>query len=250
MKKGMVFALDAAVAATILILIIMNSFYYFSTSSRESFSQIQLLKIGADIITVFEREGYIEQVIRNDDLITQNETRDITEAELPINTSIPPNYQLVVQVSDLKESLVDQELVNNRDRINVSTLPLENAGSYLLQVNISSVSGSAPDFFTQVNAGPFQTINDIQTGGIYTFNKSFTFIEGINWVTMWKRGGSVKVAWFRVLGSEAYAGSTNETAVAPKDRFVGTGERFITAYHPTFDKWTTHWVRFKVWLKP
>jgi len=54
MKKGMVFALDAAIAATILILIVINSFYYFSTSSRESFSQIQLLKIGADIITVFE----------------------------------------------------------------------------------------------------------------------------------------------------------------------------------------------------
>jgi len=154
-----------------------------------------------------------------------------------------------VQVSDLKESLVDQELVSNNDRINVSTLPLENAGSYLLQVNISSVSGSAPDFSAQVNAGPFQTIKDIQTDGIYMFNKSFTFNEGTNWVTMWKKGGSVKVAWFRVLGSEAYAGSTNETA-APTDRFVGTGERFITAYHPNWDKWTTHWVRFKVWLKP
>ena len=49
-KHGVVFSLDAAIAVTVLIIVLINSAYYLSTSSRESLSQLQPVRLGSDIL--------------------------------------------------------------------------------------------------------------------------------------------------------------------------------------------------------
>src|SRR3989344_1911872 len=100
-RKGIIFALDAALAVSVVIIILINSSYYFSTSSKESLSQLQPVRIGSDIIAVLDYQGNFDYAFAND--LESHE--DIPVSSLNVSDYLPKNYAMRFTISDMKETL-------------------------------------------------------------------------------------------------------------------------------------------------
>lgn len=250
MKRGLIFALDAAVAATILVVVILNSFYYFSTSSTESLSQIQLVKIGGDIINAFEVDGTLESVVINIASEPQAETTEISQNVLPLNKTLPPNYEMWVQILDVRKEELE-EIDGPGSGYKDAEINIAEGGSYYVQIGVDKTEGN-PKVEAWVNDDDENSQKiDTPTTGVYTFPQLFVFVPGLNIIHTHATGGA-SVGWYRVLGTGGFAASTNESTdfSIPNDRFVGSGERVITVYNPNpgFEVWTMHWVRYLIWV--
>ena len=102
-KKGIIFSLDATIAVTVIIILLINSAYYFSTSSKESLSQLQPVRIGSDIIALFDYTDVIDQVVYNDTIeITPS---FLSNDDLNLPRYLPANYVMEISISDLAETV-------------------------------------------------------------------------------------------------------------------------------------------------
>ncbi len=107
-RKGIIFALDAALAVTVVIIILINSSYYFSTSSKESLSQLQPVRIGSDIIALLDFGGSFEYAF--DDLNNVESNGDeIPPDHLNVSTYLPKNYAMKYAVTDMKKTLTSTD---------------------------------------------------------------------------------------------------------------------------------------------
>ena len=97
-KHGVVFSLDAAIAVTVLIIVLINSAYYLSTSSRESLSQLQPVRLGSDILAILEYTGDLNTVITTDAVGSSF----IDESILNLGRYLPGNYEMQIAINDLQ----------------------------------------------------------------------------------------------------------------------------------------------------
>ena len=258
-KKGLIFALDAALAVTIVVIMVINSTYYFSTSSRSSLSHIQLVRLGGDIVALFEQTDQFDAIVWNaSKKFPPVNVYEIPSSLLNLSLYLPGNYEMWVSVSDTKETVMSltppyKDCFDTAATAVVQGVLLERDIIGLLQVNITvgvAVNGAKN---ARVN-GVLKVIPGVSKSGLYTIGL-FNFKKGANTVqfTSGALDPDVCVEWFRILGSEAYAGSTNENIQFPSDRFIGAGERFVAVKKQVLGVSNpmegTHIVRYRVWLK-
>lgn len=286
-KKGLIFALDAALAVTVVVIMVINSSYYFSVASKSSLSHLQLLKTGESIVTLLDYTGDLANVVLND---TQNppasNSMDITPDLLNISAYLPPNYEMWISISDLKEtSLVAYksffpliapaicfDAANAPTFFAVQGLTFQQDTTALLQFNITLLSGTA-SFDVNVCKGctlatygtsQKQTVSmKAEKSGVYTTPSPFSFQKGSSNVVVFKNTDTATLAqmcvyWFRALGAEEYARSTNETMYLtntfPHDRFITSGERIFSVRKMSPQNGESpfqgaHISRYRIWLK-
>ena len=272
-KKGVVFSLDAAIAVTVIIIILINSAYYFSTSSKESLSQLQPLRIGSDVLAILDYTGNLDEIIATDSIGSQ--FIDITK--LNMSYYLPANYEMKLSINELQESIAnlsikedplgvctrgngnqcildaDDGSCTSPDFVNLSTLPIQTAGFYALMVKTDQpdlvMTPVLEETLTMTVDGDVNPITlpyfDLN-GGYFGYYHNFT--TGINTVTFTNCNAdeNIEIEWFRVIGSDAYALETDITL--PTNRFIGSGERIIAAVQgETF--YGFHNVRYWIWLK-
>src|SRR3989344_8808864 len=105
-KKGLIFALDGALAVTVVVLMVINSTYYFSLAGKSSLSHLQSVKIGDDIITMMDYLGHLDNTVINNSAMPAGNTFEISDQLLNVSKFLPANYDMWISVSDLKESIV------------------------------------------------------------------------------------------------------------------------------------------------
>lgn len=267
MKKGLIFTLDAAIAVTVLVIILVNSSYYFSTSSKESISQLQLVKLGSDIITLMGYTGELQAVVFEDLKRPAGLNGTISNTTLNYTKYLPPNYNMRIEISDLKESLVNSSTAFNLSgavcdnwgcsagtsggTFSVNSFWVDTADTYIFLMNLTNLSftsGGEGSFFVKEpvtgNQLPIYPAIPAIQNGMYNLFTTMNFQRGINQLEF--TSANMKLHWFKVLGVKAYYGSTHEAP--PNATFVGTGERVIfTNKNSTADNMNL--VRYSVWLK-
>src|SRR3989344_5482781 len=98
-RKGIIFALDASLAVSVVIIILINSSYYFSTSSKESLSQLQPVRIGSDIIAILDFQGNFDYALDPlQNLETNGDT--IPQSALNVSSYLPKNYAMYYTITD------------------------------------------------------------------------------------------------------------------------------------------------------
>ncbi len=288
-KKGLIFALDAAIAVTVVVLMVINSVYYFTLASKSSLSHLQAVKLAEDVVTMLDYDGSLAAVVINDTNSSFGPgPYNINPTLLNISKYLPSNYDMWVSISDLKETITNLSspttsscpspntfncpLCENK-AISYYTRYLERNMTTMLQVNVSSrvnllnnPSGNTPliirvnfPYSGQQRILPVSSkINGTALVGPFNFGK------GVNDVTL--RIDTGCVYWFRILGSAAYAGSTNDSMLnlgagftgeinTTNDRFVGAGERLFAVKKPwplhQFENPVegVHLLRYRIWLK-
>jgi hypothetical protein len=270
-KKGLIFALDAALAVTVVVLMVINSTYYFSISSKGSLSHLQSTKLASDIVAVLDQGGTFANIVYDDSKNPPSNVFEITPAMLNLSTYLPANYQLWMSLSDVKETVIPAfaPVAGAPCFPAVPTTfyfanaePLQREIKAMLQLNVTVInSGSVA--LSSINLGQITPFS-VSQSGLYTLGP-FKFMKGTNGVTIvldpsfvpTGQPQNVCIHWFRILGTEEYAGSTNETMyiqdLFPKDRFIGSGERVIGVKKSgnfTDNPYEgTHLLRYRVWLK-
>lgn len=245
--RGLIFALDAAIAVSVIVIVLLNTSYYFSTSQQDSLPHLQLVKTAGDIITIMDATGELDTAFLNNALQPAGPFAEIPVTDINLSLYLPRNYRMWLEMADMKETVC--ALPPCTGDFALTTLPLEKPQNALIQVNLS-VIGSSPTL-TINTTGPPLTITPLQSG-IYTLGQ-FTFPVGPSSVNF--QTNDIDVGWFKILGTAAYAGSTNETLVIPQSNFVGTGEQYFTVTKTAnlssgeSPIEGIHRVRFKIWIE-
>ncbi len=262
-KKGLIFSLDAAVAVTVVIIMLINSSYYFSTSNRESVSQLQLIKIGNDIMRIRHLDNTLENLVLADITTPPSEQSVITKDQFNVSAYLPINYEMKFVLTDMKESIVNSTTNTGVGAtcdasscwgtpIVVNTLPVEK-GDFIVRFAYTSVD---PDgVITATLNGvtvEFTHNSSAAKSGLTLFGEFYPFAEGVNAMTFstWGPQGIAtypRLQWFRVVGSFGYA-AENKTEAIPTDRFIGSGQRVFSVDQNGVFK-DLHLARFYIWLK-
>ena len=254
-KRGLIFSLDAAIAVTVVVIILISSAYYLSTASRESTSQIQLIRIGNDLLATLLYFGDLRSVIEAD---TQTSYPNLDQY-INVSRYLPKSYNATIEISDLRETAINNIApgVNCIDPLfcctatscngtfNLTTLPLSRSGEFLVLINVSSIYTNNTNYTTlniekpNGNIGAFHSLND----GRYVSVKTSQFSFGINNLKL--NITNMSVSWLKVLGDKAYA--VNTSIPVPDNTFVGTGERIFTFFKgQNIDQ--PRYVKFYIWI--
>jgi hypothetical protein len=258
-KKGVVFSLDAAIAVTVIIIILINSAYYFSTSSKESLSQLQPVRIGSDILAILDYTGELETAIMTDPIGSTKLQQDLID---DVEKYLPANYEMKLSINDLQESIANKS-INKGDSINLTTFPIQTAGYYYLLTKTNNTGlplNSITETLTATIAGetgtpqvkpialPYYDLTDLYVfaGGTGSDILHY-FNAGVNIITFTNNHNKpITLEWFKVLGDDSYA--LEHDITTPDNRFVGTGERIVAvANGNTFHGFYN--VRYMIWLK-
>ncbi|MBI4448045.1 hypothetical protein HY643_03625 [Candidatus Woesearchaeota archaeon] len=84
-NKGFVLSMDAAVAISIVIVVLVISSFYLSRS-EDSLPKVQMMKTGSDIIAVLDNEGFLQ-------------SSNATDIKGEINDLLPPAYNMRVSIN-------------------------------------------------------------------------------------------------------------------------------------------------------
>lgn len=85
-NRGFIFSLDITIAIIIVILILITSTYYVSRIDERSFSKIQMIRTGNDILVVMDQNG-----------ILQTLNKELIENEMKL--LLPINYDMKVKIT-------------------------------------------------------------------------------------------------------------------------------------------------------
>lgn len=94
-KKGFVFALDAAFAVVVFILLLLAIRYYATGFHKNTLPDIQTLRVGSDILAVLDYTGTLNTLNKN---TIENKMEDL----------LPPNYEMKIIISG-ESSHCDEE---------------------------------------------------------------------------------------------------------------------------------------------
>lgn len=255
--KGLIFALDAAIAVTVVIIILINSSYYFTTSSRESISQLQLAKIGSDVLAFLDNTGALERAALNDYTHPAPYAK-VNDTIINVSLYLPKNYAMRVELSDINETLLGDTNLTIGASFTIPTPSIELAPRrYLIAANIS-LPPTVPASKLQIKNLNTQSESSAALpvyNGINLFYEAvgvgvgILFNQGVNTLQFSVPIGAasaVTLHWFRVLGAKPYYGSTPISP--PTDTFIGTGER-IFFVNNTLNYDIVRIARFSIWLQ-
>ena len=252
MRRGIVFSLDAAIAITVVLILLINTAYYFSTASRESISQLQLIRTGSDIINIMDMSGDLRKTVINDYGRSPSMNPAISESEVNVSRYLPENYEMRVEIFDMGETAVNSNsafdcvdgclctLRGCNGTFWVNTPSLEKSTNYPLRLNVTAYSNGSillsifNDFhISDKIPGPY----DPFSGMFLSSPTGLHFDGGVN--KLYFKVTNATVHWFTLLGAKEYAGQTQKPL--PKmvnETFVGAGEKIMEALstHPNMLK--------------
>jgi len=85
-RKGFILALDAAIAVTIVVIIIAVSAYYTGKANEDPLTRLQMIRAGSDVIAVLDQQNIFET-------LEQEQIAD------EISSILPPAYEMRLRVN-------------------------------------------------------------------------------------------------------------------------------------------------------
>lgn len=85
-RKGFILALDAAIAVTIVVIIIAVSAYYTGKANEDPLTRLQMIRAGSDVIAVLDQQNVFET-------LEQEQIAD------EISSILPPSYEMRLRVN-------------------------------------------------------------------------------------------------------------------------------------------------------
>ena len=286
MKKGIVFSLDAAIAVTIVLILLVNTSYYFSTASRESVSQLHLIRIGNDVMHMLDLTGDLRRAITDDYKISPRMDPVIDDEIVNVSEYLPQGYDMKVLIFDMGETEVNIDnarhildpIINNgrcnllpippnpsspevgctcdthgcNGTFNVTTPSLEKATLYGLRLNITSYGNMTINISN--NGG--ESYGVFNTTAVFPIPYNYSGMNLAN-VIMLKSGENdlliktlnATLHWYTILGAKEYAGSVDKAVpILVNETFIGSGEKFI-AINETYYYDFGRLVRYYIWVK-
>jgi hypothetical protein len=251
-KKGIIFALDGAIAVTIVLIMLINTTYYFTTTSQESLSQTQIIKRGYDVIAMFDEFEELDDAFK---AIVSGDIPKEPPNELNVTKYLPRGYNMTVYLTDaLKNTCSGDCTLEGTGITSINTASLSSGGNYYIQVNAKLLTtvGTDPKFTIEFPTNTFYefttpcNVNVICT--LTTLLPVDGLQEGVNSIEFVHDGtDNFEIYWMKVLDHPDYILSTGETQ--PTTRFIGTGERWFASFDDNGHFAGMHKARFKVWLE-
>ncbi|MDP3917271.1 MAG: hypothetical protein Q8Q42_03210 [Nanoarchaeota archaeon] len=261
-KKGVIFALDGAIAVTIVLIMLINTTYYFATTSKESVSQTQVIKRGYDVLAMFDELGQLDRGLRDlppgADSISETFIDEYDGTLLNVSNFLPSGYNMMLILDDAnKTECIGDCILINGGSVDIETLDLAEAGNFVIQVNAVITSAPAIDsdsglsvIFEEVTYPLVQRsekcVMDVDC--TYSTLDLVALIAGENTITISSDiQDNIEINWIKVLDNSAYSLSTEREI--PDNRFVGTGERWYAGFDNSFGHFEGfHRARFKIWI--
>ena len=262
-KKGIIFALDGAIAISVVLIMLINTTYYFTTTSQESLSQSQVIKRGYDVIALFEEAGRFDYALRSIDTdanFVDNADDYATDgAQLIASHYLPNGYNMSIELYDAvkTECFSSCHIPNGPDKYTgpITQEELINGGDVYVQVNATLVSDTSGNPSLSVifnpNFYPMTAICDEGETCIYTTKipiPDFPIGQSSTQIRVnTDNNDEFDVHWIRILDDPAYMLSSERTI--PRGQFIGSGERWYAAFGSNGHFEGMHKVRFKVWIE-
>lgn len=271
-NKGIVFSLDAAIAVTVVIILLINTSYYFSTASRESVSQLHLIRIGNDVLHMLDLNGDLRQAILEDYKPTNTPQLSpvIEDKFVNVTRYLPEGYDMKVFIFDMGETVVnaaanlytpcyppgnpssylDCYCTNSgcNGTFNVSTPSLEKAARYGVRLNVTAYGNSSIVIYTHGGSGSLGTValsesySGMTLGSPLDLNRT-----GMHYLLFQAKNATVH--WFTLLGAKEYAGATPRAIpVLANETFIGSGEKILALNETSYADFGRI-VRYLIWVK-
>ena len=251
-KKGIIFALDGAIAATVILIMLVNTTYYFTSTSRESLSQTQVIKRGYDVISMFDESGQLDDALRNENF-----------ADINVYDFLPSGYNMSIDFHDGARNVCSGgncALNSSNFKTSINTLYLVSGGNLHVQVNakITNAPSGTPSLEIGLGETQYSMTSICASKGINDVNCTYTttvpvpFTTGVNTLNVIAdRTNNFQVNWLKVLDDPAYTNSTRTEAEIPDDQFIGSGERWYAGFDDDSREYFEgmHKVRFRIWLQ-
>tara|TARA_Y100000310_G_scaffold317415_1_gene370278 strand:+ start:301 stop:1083 length:783 start_codon:yes stop_codon:yes gene_type:complete len=251
-KKGIIFALDGAIAATIVLIMLINTTYYFTTTSKESLSQTQIIKRGYDAVAMFDEAGKLSDALYE---VTSTTTfipdDDNIPGSLNVSNYLPIGYDMIVELDDAKKNNCEFNcVVTSENSLTLNTEFLNEGGDLYVQVNakLNPPVTEVPKIYVKFGGISYKTTNIcLNNACTYTTLEPILFPSSLNQIEIESdESNRYDVNWIKVLDDSAYTLTTER--IIPDDRFVGAGERWYAAFDDNGHFEGFHKVRFKIWL--
>jgi len=253
-KKGIIFALDGAIAVTIVLIMLINTTYYFTTTSQESLSQTQVLKRGHDVMAMFDEFNELDNAFK---AVVDGATEIEKEAPNGLNVTkyLPKGYNMTVYLKDVVKNNCVSGCTLDGSGTSVDTDSLSIGGDYYIQVNAKLLTAGDPDasFTIEFGSPPvgYAVTTPCEAGVTCTLTTLFPVADlqtGINTIDFIHDGSNdFQIYWIKLLDHPDYTLYTEE--VPPSGRFIGSGERWFASFDDNGHFSGMHKAGFKVWLE-
>ncbi len=253
-KKGIIFALDGAIAVSVVLIMLINTTYYFTTTSKESLSQSQVIKRGYDVVAMFDEAGRLDRAIRNIPESSSYVPEDGVDGLL-VSDYLPNGYNMTITLHDaFKTPCFNRCTFTNS--VMISKKRLDEGGDKYVQINMDTINLASADprvtmRYTGNKEYEFTKICDVGETCTYTTTER---VEGLRngfpdpFLQITSEDGSeYELNWIRVLDDGAYDLSTNRDI--PENQFIGSGERWYSAFDENGHFEGMHKVSFRIWIE-
>lgn len=260
-KKGIIFALDGAIAISVVLIMLINTTYYFTTTSQESLSQSQVIKRGYDVVAMYDEAGRLDRAFRNVDYLDNYISEEGVDGLL-VSDYLPEGYNMTILLHDAAKTQclrgvgceIPQAGFPYTEKIEIK--PLVNGGALYVQANVDAISFTSgnPSLSLIHNAVPYPMTSVCDEGETCTYTTKERvpdFPKGVLdekiRVGSDNTGDVFTVNWVKILDDPAYTlGTLREV---PTDQFIGGGSRWFAAFDANGHFEGIHKASFKVWIE-
>lgn len=258
-KKGIIFALDGAIAISVVLIMLINTTYYFTTTSQESLSQSQVIKRGYDVVALYQEAGRLDQALGG---ISPGEpfVPETGVNGLLVSDYLPSGYDMTVELYDAvkTECFSPCEIFGTglRQYVLITPLDLIDGGNLFVQANVGfeALTSSDPSLSIVYDGVPYPMTAVCDVGETCTYTTKDPVLnfpvgdpQGRNLRVYTDNGDEFIVNWIRILDDPAYMLQTDRDV--PRDRFIGSGERWYAAFDSNGHFEGMHKVMFKIWIE-
>lgn len=266
-KKGIIFALDGAIAISVVLIMLMNTTYYFTTTSQESLSQSQVIKRGYDVVALFDEAERLDFALRDVlpgmvpgvNFVDDRNSYNTAGSELVASHYLPNGYNMTIELYDA----VKTECFNpctitgtsSNQHIMLEQNDLIEGGDLYVQVSatLDSDTSGNPQLSVVFDGNPYPMTSICDVGETCTYTTKDAVLgfpigptnKNIRIYT--DNGDEFTIDWIRILDDPAYMLSSEK--VPPRGQFIGSGERWYAAFDANGHFEGIHKVGFKVWIE-
>lgn len=258
-KKGIIFALDGAIAISVVFIMLISTSYYFATTSQDSLSQAQVIKRGYDVVAMYDEAGRLDRALRNVNFIDDYISEELPDGLL-VSDYLPNGYNMTIELYDATKTPClggcDIGGSNLQDTGDITLEPLINGGDVYIQANVKSsilrsVEPSLSILFNNIYY-PMTNVCDEMETCTYTTKERIPYmgigpiVEKIK-VSTDDTLDEFSVIWVKVLDDPAYKMEIERDI--PTNQFLGGGERWYAAFDENGHFEGAHKATFKVWIE-
>jgi hypothetical protein len=260
-KKGIIFALDGAIAISVVLIMLINTTYYFTTTSQESLSQSQVIKRGYDVIAMYDEAGRLDSAFRDVESIHNYISEDGVNGLL-VSDYLPNGYNMTILLHDAAKTpcfgncdipMGPSEPYTQR----IGLKPLTNGGDLYLQANVitNGLTSVEPLLLVMHNGiyYPMTSVCNVGEKCTYTTKERVKDLqtspntELIRIASNNQQEDTFTVNWVKALDDPA--DTLNTSRDVPTNQFIGGGSRWFAAFDANGHFEGTHKASFRVWIE-